>query len=294
MNKLILGSMENYTDISFRLLCQKYGANLTITEMTSPIAISRENPRSLNRIYIPKQEKNGYIQLMGTANKEIFKGISKTVELIETGENNSKGIDFNFGCPSKNINENKAGSYLLKYPKTIKKIINNVSKICPYSISCKLRLGYEKEEEIFNILKEINDCELNFIIIHGRTKAQGYSGKANWDILEKIRNKANFPVYGNGDINSYNEAQEKFKQGWKGISIARSARGNPGIFSNINPNKKQFLEYLKLAKKFNCLELQKAKIHLMCFETNKQKKLKISEIKTIEELLRFTNEHYLS
>jgi len=294
MEKLILGSMEDYTDLAFRLLCQKHGANLTITEMTSPIAIYRENKKSLERIIIPKQEKNGYIQLMGTAHKEFFKGVEKVVEIIETGKNNAKGIDINFGCPSKKTYKNKSGSYLLKYPKTIKEIIKKTSKICPYSISCKLRLGFEKENEIFNIIKILNDSELNFAIIHGRTRTQGYSGNANWGILEKARDTAEFTVYGNGNISSLDQVKEKFKQGWKGISIARCARGNPNIFSNKKQDKKQFLEYLKLAEKFNCLGLKRAKLHAICFEKNKQERIKISKIKTIEELLRFSNQHYLS
>ena len=290
MGKLILGAMENYTDLAFRLLCQKYGANITITEMTSSIAIYRQNKKSLDRIKIPKQEKNGYVQVMGTSHKEFYDGIKTIVKLIDSKENYAKGIDINFGCPSKNIYENKAGSYLLKYPKKIKEIITNTTKICPYPISCKLRLGYSNKNEIFDIIKELNETGLTSAIIHGRTKIQGYSGESDWKILEQVRDKAKFITYGNGDILTLNQAEEKFKEGWKGISIARAAKGNPKLFSGKKSDKGDFLEYIKIAKKIDELDFKKIKLHALCFEKNKYKKIEISKLKNIEELLLiFTN-----
>ncbi len=277
--------MEDYTDIAFRLLCQKYGANITITEMTSPIAIYRQSNKSLKRIIIPKQEKNGYIQLMGTLHKEFYKGLKKTNELIDSGENYAKGIDINFGCPSRKIYENKSGSYLLKYPKKIKEIIDKSTKISSYPISCKLRFGYSNKNEILEIIKLLNTTELNFAILHGRTKEQAYSGEIDWKLLNKSRELAEFQLYGNGNITSLNEAEEKFKQGWEGISIARATKGNPKIFSGKKSNEQDFLEYLKIAEKYDCLELKRAKLHAVCFEKNKEKKVEISKTKNIEELL---------
>ncbi|MCC7552672.1 tRNA-dihydrouridine synthase family protein [Candidatus Micrarchaeota archaeon] len=285
MEKLILGSMDNYTDLPFRLLCQKYGANITITEMTNAIAIFRENEKTLKKIYMPKQEKKGYIQIMGMKNNDFYKGIKKIVELIDTGKNNSKGIDINFGCPSERICSNGTGSFLLKYPKIIKNIIMQTTKICPYPISCKLRLGYSKKGEIFDIIKNLNDTELESSILHGRTKIQNFSGNADWEIMKDARDKAKFTIYGNGDLTSIEQAQKKFKEGWKGVSIARAVRGNPSIFEGKKSTKKQFLEYFELAKKFNYLDLKKLKLHSICFEKNKQKKVDLSKAKTIEELI---------
>ena len=296
MTKLWLAPMELYTDLSYRLLCKKYGADYTITEMTNAIAISRNIEKVMSKIYTPKSER-AEIQVMAQNKPEYYTGIIKINELIETNQTFPSKININMGCPAPKIIGSEAGSFVLKDLKMIKEIVTKTIKLSSIPVSCKIRLGYNTQNHL-EISKTIENAGAVSLIVHGRTVKQKYSGNADWEAIQEINEQINIQVIGNGDITNLTEAKDKLKITNNGVMIGRAAQGNPHLFkgqerTTINQIK-LFNEYVKLNHKHKInLNLNRLKIQALAFSKGitgaKQIRTIISQSKSNTEIINAFN-----
>jgi len=258
-SKVFLAPMVEVTDVSFRLLCKKYGAGLTFTEMLSSVALARKNKSTLKLFDVQKEEKPIGVQLMGQNIEEIKKA-------IKVVENKVDIIDFNFGCPVNNIVKQGCGAALLKRPNKIREILKVAKGTTNKPISIKIRAGWDKRSinavEIAKIAEEEGCC---FITVHGKTKTQDRGQKSDWNVIKDVKEKIGIPVVGNGGINNPEDAKKMFDETkCDYVMIGREAAKNPYIFKQINDylskgdykevTKKDkikfFREYLELAEKY--------------------------------------------
>ena len=253
----ILSPMEGVTDVAFRELCKKYGAGITYTEFTSGTALVRGSKKSENKIKTSDLEKPVAVQLFGRD----FNDVVSAAKLVE---DKFDIIDINCGCPSWKVIKSGAGSEMLKKPEGIVKLVSLLVKNIDKPISVKLRLGIDNDSiNILEVAQLVEKAGAAAIAIHGRTQKQGYSGKANWELIKKVKETAKIPVIGNGDVFTPEDFKEKLDYSKvDAIMIARGAVGNPYIFKQIKDyletgkyDKKdkieQFKEYLVLAFKHN-------------------------------------------
>lgn len=268
--KAILSPMSGVTDVAFRALCKKYLAGLTCTEFVNSTAINRKNKKTLEMLRTDPIENPKQIQLFGDSVEEV-------VQAARFVENNFDIIDINCGCPAWKVIKTGAGSELLKSPDKIKDLITRLNKSTKLPITIKIRKGIDdKATNAVKIAKLAELAGAAAISIHGRTQKQGYSGKADWEIIKKVKQSVSIPVIGNGDVFSPEDFKEKLDYSKVDyIMIARGAIGNPYIFKQIHdylttgkydqkPKLEQFQEYLKLAKKHN-ISFPKIKTHAINF-----------------------------
>lgn len=303
-NRLVLAPMADVSTLPFRLLCQKYGAALTYTEQLSAMAIERENPRTLKLAETSDEENLVGLQLFGRNPRTLLKAAKKL-------EKNFDVIDLNFGCSSKKIVAQGYGSALLREKDRIRKIIETLSKNLEKPVTVKMRSGFKKVEAL-ELVKIMEKAGVSAITIHGRTKEQGYSGKANWEIIKQVKENVSIPVIGNGDVVNGEKAKELLEYSkCDYVMIARAAMNNPKIFDEINyylktgKNKvatkeskiKLFLEYVKLCEKYDFVNISNLRFTALnfCKGFNGSKDLRVSLMKSkdkekiIEEVERFNN-----
>lgn len=233
-NCLALGPMAGVTDLPFRLLCKEMGCNMLYTEMVSAKAILYKNKNTKELLNIDKNEHPVGVQLFGS-DPDIMAQIAAQVE-----EGECDFIDINMGCPVPKIVNNGEGSALLKQPKLVEEILTKMVKAVNKPITVKIRKGFENGTVYaVEIAKIAESCGVSAIAVHGRTREQYYSGKADWDVIKDVKKAVKIPVIGNGDIFSA-EAAKAMKEytGCDGLMVARGARGNPWIFREI----KEYLE----------------------------------------------------
>lgn len=221
--------MAEITQLPFRLLCKKFGADIVITEMISANALARENKRTLKLLKTTKEEKPVGVQLFGANTSNII----KSIKLIK---DDFDFVDLNFGCPAQKIVKQGAGSYLLQRPKKIDEILSKATKFNT-PITIKIRSGFKKIN-FLELGKIAENNNLSAITLHARTQTQGYTGKANWDNIKELKENISIPVIGNGDVFSY-EDYKKIKDYTKcdSVMIGRAAIGNPFIFKEIKEKK---------------------------------------------------------
>lgn len=247
---VFLAPMSGITDVAFRTLCRNYGAGLAVTEMISANALARGNKATLKLLQL-EYEKPRCVQLFGQNTENLVKAAKFL-------ENKCEIIDINFGCPASKILKQGSGSALLERPAKIKELVEAVAKAVKIPVSCKLRTGIRSSK--INILEVAKICEeagAAMLIVHARTQKQGYTGKADWSWIKKVKQQSKIPVVGNGDVCSKEDyLRMKKETGCDYVMIGRGAIGNPFIFTKITgkkkkkDNKKEFLEYLELAKKY--------------------------------------------
>ncbi|NLJ90054.1 MAG: tRNA dihydrouridine synthase DusB [Clostridiales bacterium] len=226
---LVLGPMAGVTDLPFRLLCKEQGADLLYTEMVSAKGIEYNNKNTNDLLSIEEVERPIAIQLFG-ADPYFLSEAAKRIE-----DRNFDILDINMGCPVPKVTNNGEGSALMKNPKLVGKIVASVAKAIKKPVTVKIRKGFDDDN--INAVEIAKIAEANgaaAIAVHGRTRMQFYSGKADWDIIARVKEAVSVPVIGNGDVFDVYDAINLVKQtGCDGIMLARGAKGNPWIFSQI-------------------------------------------------------------
>ncbi len=297
-SKIILAPMHDITNIAFRIMCKKYGAGLVSTELLSANAISRGNKSSLKSAITNKKEKPVATQLFGQNTELIIKAAQILEEEFDI-------IDFNIGCPSKRIMQQGSGGALLKRKNKIAEIVKKASKSIKIPLTVKIRTGFNKSnaDDSLEIAKICEKAGASAITVHARSVEQGYSGKADWSIIKKIKQNIKIPVIGNGDVWNGEDAKQMLEQtNCDYVMIGRAAIGNPFIFKQINKwletgkqvlqTKKQkiddYFEYITLAKKFKIFSIKDSKLKAQEFtkglQGSSKLRRKLNTIKSWEKI----------
>ena len=228
-NNVILAPMAGVTDLPFRLLCREQGVGLLCMEMVSAKAIYYNNKNTEELMRIEPEENPVSLQLFGS-DPYIMSEMAKRIE-----EKPFDILDINMGCPVPKVVNNGEGSALMKNPALVREIVSAVAKAIQKPLTVKIRKGFDEETvNAVEIAKIIEDSGAAAIAVHGRTRQQYYSGKADWDIIRQVKEAVSIPVIGNGDVDSPENAKRLVEEtGCDGIMIGRAAQGNPWIFRQI-------------------------------------------------------------
>ncbi|HAU83964.1 MAG TPA: tRNA dihydrouridine synthase DusB [Lachnospiraceae bacterium] len=246
---LALGPMAGVTDLPFRVLCKEQGADLIYTEMVSAKGIYYKNKNTDALLEIREDERPVALQLFG-CDPEIMGSMAAQIE-----HRNFDILDINMGCPVPKVVNNGEGSALLKTPELAGKVVESIATSIKKPVSVKFRIGYDEiDKNIVDFAKRMEASGAQLIAVHGRTRAQYYSGTANWDVIRQVKEAVSIPVLGNGDVFTPQDAKAMLEQtGCDGIMIARGVRGNPWLFKQV----KAYLEKGEFIPKPSCEELVK-------------------------------------
>lgn len=239
-NNVFLAPMAGVTDLAFRLLCKEHGCGLVYSEMVSAKAIFFNNKKTDILLKIEEKERPIAIQLFGS--DPILIG-----EMIKKIDNDKIDIfDINMGCPVPKVVNNGEGSALMKSPQLVSQIVGEAYKSTKKPVTVKIRKGFTEESiNAVEIAKIAEDSGASAVAVHGRTREQYYSGKADWDIIRKVKQSVTIPVIGNGDVVDEEDAKNLLDYTkCDAIMVGRGCQGNPWIFREI-------LYFLETGKKLD-------------------------------------------
>ena len=228
---LFLAPMEDVTDIGFRMLCKRFGAAMVYTEFVSAEALVRSIKSTVNKLTISDEERPVGIQIYGRTTADMVEA-AKIVEQAHPDV-----IDINFGCPVKKVAGKGAGAGMLRNIPLMLDITREVVKAVNVPVTVKTRLGWDNDNLIITELAEqLQDCGIQALTIHGRTRSQMYTGEADWSLIGEVKNnpRIHIPIIGNGDITTPEEAKLAFERyGVDAVMIGRATFGRPWIFKEI-------------------------------------------------------------
>lgn len=224
--------MEDVTDIGFRMLCKRFGAAMVYTEFVSAEALVRNIKSTINKLSIADSERPVGIQIYGRDVESMVEA-AKIVEQVSPDV-----IDLNFGCPVKKVASKGAGSGMLRNIPLLLEITKEVVKAVKTPVTVKTRLGWDSENLIITTLAEqLQDCGIEALTIHGRTRAQMYTGNADWSLIKEVKDnpRIHIPIIGNGDITTAEEAKMAFERyGVDAVMVGRATFGRPWVFKEMN------------------------------------------------------------
>ncbi|WP_311435508.1 tRNA dihydrouridine synthase DusB [Hoylesella timonensis] len=228
---LFLAPMEDVTDIGFRLLCKRFGVSMVYTEFVSAEALVRSIKSTVNKLTICEEERPVGIQIYG-------RDAASMVEAAQiVAQSKPDVIDLNFGCPVKKVAGKGAGAGMLQNIPLMLEITREVVKAVHIPVTVKTRLGWDASHLIITELAEqLQDCGIQALTIHGRTRSQMYTGKADWTLIGEVKKnpRIHIPIIGNGDITSAEEAKHAFETyGVDGVMVGRASFGCPWIFKEM-------------------------------------------------------------
>ena len=222
-NNLILAPLHGVNCNAFRLLCKNHGAGLVYTSMIHDETLIRDKWVC----DVIDEERPVSIQLVG-------KDPKKMSEAAKIVEEKADLIDINLGCPDQDVLASQAGAFLVKHPEQMVKMVSKVVSSVNKTVTAKIRIGWDdKSINAVEVSKMLEDCGVSAIAVHGRTRKQMYTGKADWDVIKQVKETVNVPVIGNGDIfgaEDYKAMMEKTKVDF--VMIGRGCMGNPQLFEN--------------------------------------------------------------
>ena len=229
---LFLAPMEDVTDIGFRKLCKRFGASMVYTEFVSAEALVRSVKSTINKLTIADEERPVGIQIYGRDVPQMV----EAAKIVES-EAHPDVIDLNFGCPVKKVAGKGAGAGMLQNIPLLLDITREVVKAVNTPVTVKTRLGWNQEQLIITELAEqLQDCGIQALTIHGRTRSQMYTGEADWTLIGEVKNnpRITIPIIGNGDITTPEQARQAFERyGVDAVMIGRATFGRPWIFKEI-------------------------------------------------------------
>ena len=265
-NPLFLAPMEDVTDIGFRMLCKRYGASMVYTEFVSAEALVRSVKSTVSKLTVCDEERPVGIQIYG-------RDVDSMVEAAKIVEDQAHPdvIDINFGCPVKKVAGKGGGAGMLQNIPLLLDITRNVVKAVNTPVTVKTRLGWNSDNLVITDLAEqLQDCGIQALTIHGRTRAQMYTGSADWTLIGEVKRnpRINIPIIGNGDITTPEETRHAFEEyGVDAVMIGRATFGRPWIFKEIRDylDGKETDSSLDFNKKLDILEEQ-LRVNVECID----------------------------
>lgn len=227
---VILAPMAGVCNLAFRLLCKEHGAALVCSEFISAKALIQGNERTRAMLALDERERPVSIQIFGSDPKEA----AEAARIVEDA--GADIVDFNMGCPVPKVIKAEAGVALMRTPDRAQAIMEAMVRAVKIPVTVKMRAGWDDDSiDAVDLSRRFEDVGVAAIAVHGRTRTQGRSGFANWDIIGEVKQNAKIPVIGNGDVFSPEDAKRMLDHtGCDGVMIGRGALGNPWIFRRVN------------------------------------------------------------
>jgi nifR3 family TIM-barrel protein len=253
-NSVFLAPMEDVTDMGFRLLCKRFGADMVYTEFVSSDALIRRVNKTQAKLGISEEERPVAIQIYG---REVD-AMAEAAKICE--EANPDMLDINFGCPVKKVAGKGAGSGMMRTPDLMIEITAAVVKAVKIPVTVKTRLGWDQDSKIIvGLAEQLQDTGIQALTIHGRTRSQMYSGEADWSLIGAVKNNPRMyiPIIGNGDVTTPEICKRRFDEtGVDAVMIGRGSIGSPWIFEDVKyymntgeeSPKREFHWYLEVLK----------------------------------------------
>lgn len=249
---IALAPMAGVTDLPFRVICKEMGAGYTISEMVSAKALLFKNVKTQAMLKIADKERPTAIQLFGSVPEEL----AEAAKIVEAS--GADIIDFNMGCPVPKIVSNGEGSALMQKPELAQAILQSMVQAVRIPVTVKLRAGWDEGHKNAPYLAQLaQEAGIAAVAIHGRTRSQFYSGKADWSIIKAVKESVQIPVFGNGDVFTARDGIRMLQEtGCDGVMVGRGAEGNPWIFRALKDalEGKTVIEPITITERFTMMQ----------------------------------------